>query len=278
MFSPWPLAYSGCGSISVRTSTVQRPEGFWRSPSSWVCCQPFPRACWSFCYLDESVVSGQASIVTVAAAMLFVVGPVEELSKFAAVRLVPYRSLYFDEPIDGLVYSAAASLGFAAAENFVYILEFGPAVMLARAPLSTLAHLVFGGIWGYALALQGQRKRGGTALLIVGLGLAAAAHGLFNVAVFSNPLLAIALTVVGAVWVTSRFNWAQRISPFRYKRNYPHIQCAACQSHIRITSSYCRFCGAPQRAERGALFCGYCRNRNRPDASYCTQCGDRLLS
>ena len=86
-------------------------------------------------FIDESVLSDSAALASVTVAMLFVVGPAEELSKFAAVRLVPYRSLYFDEPIDGLVYSAAASLGFASLENLGYILEFGPEVMLLRAPL-----------------------------------------------------------------------------------------------------------------------------------------------
>ena len=73
--------------------------------------------------------------------MLLVVGPVEEFSKFAVVRLKAYRSLYFDEPMDGLVYAAAASLGFASLENVLYVVDFGPEVMIVRAPVSTVAHL-----------------------------------------------------------------------------------------------------------------------------------------
>lgn len=229
--------------------------------------------------VDEETISQGASIATAATTMLLVVGPVEELSKFAAVRLGPYRSLYFDEPMDGLVYAAAASLGFASAENFAYILQYGPAVMLARAPLSTLAHAVFGSIWGYALGLQVQRKGGGVPLLAAGLGVAAVAHGLFNVAAISNMvLLALGLIVAGAVWTAGRFDWAQRISPFRYRQNYPRVQCRACLGQVRVTSRYCRFCGAPAGPAHEALFCGCCGARNRPDASYCTQCGDRLLS
>ena len=49
-----------------------------------------PAGLLEFLFLDESVVSRQESIATVAAAMLFVVGPVEELSKFVVVCLVPY--------------------------------------------------------------------------------------------------------------------------------------------------------------------------------------------
>ena len=72
---------------------------------------------------------------------LFIVGPVEEFSKFLAVRLGAYRSLRFDEPGDGLVY-AAASLGFASIENLGCAWTFGPAVMIVRAPLSTAARTI----------------------------------------------------------------------------------------------------------------------------------------
>jgi RsiW-degrading membrane proteinase PrsW (M82 family) len=70
--------------------------------------------------------------------MLVVVGPVEELCKFGAVRLGVYRSLYFDAPIHGLVYSVTASLGFASLENLFYVFQYGPEVMLLRDPLATL--------------------------------------------------------------------------------------------------------------------------------------------
>ena len=94
--------------------------------------------------------------------MTFVVGPVEELCKFAAVRLGPYRSLYFDEPVDGLVYASAASLGFASLENLFYVLEYGPEVMIAP-PLSTVGHLVF--VWGFALGQYCFKRKGAFVLV-----------------------------------------------------------------------------------------------------------------
>ncbi|MEX2598785.1 MAG: PrsW family glutamic-type intramembrane protease, partial [Dehalococcoidia bacterium] len=81
-------------------------------------------------FIDESVLDQTAALASVAMAMLLVVGPVEETSKFLAVRFGPYRSRYFDEPIDALVYGAAASLGFASLENLMYVLTFGPEVMI----------------------------------------------------------------------------------------------------------------------------------------------------
>ena len=118
----------------------------------------------------------EGTLLGTTAAMLLVVGPIEEACKFAAVRLKPYRSLYFDEPIDGLVYAAAASLGFASLENLVYVALFGPTVMILRAPLSTLAHLVFGSIWGYALGVHRASGYSRTGLVVISLALASVAH------------------------------------------------------------------------------------------------------
>ena len=229
-------------------------------------------------FLDESVLSGSGSLASVAMGMLFVVGPAEELAKFLAVRLVPYRSLYFDEPGDGLVYSAAASLGFASLENLYYILSAGPAVMIVRAPLSTLAHVVFGSFWGYALGRQVQQDSGGIKLVLSGLIVGAVVHGSFNVLLLSYPLAAVVLVVVGTWWTLRWYGWAQRISPFRYRRNYPKVACDNCDQRISIISGFCRFCGSPSKPPHSAIFCSKCGNQNRPDAGYCTGCGDQLMN
>ena len=220
----------------------------------------------------------QADPSTLAAAMLFVVGPVEETCKFLAVRLVPFRSLYFDEPIDGLVYAAAASLGFASLENLIYVIQFGPEVMIGRAPISTVAHVVFGGFWGFALGkqVQGVSRRSWLGP-VAGVAAAAIVHGFFNIVVFSFWPAGLVLVGLGLWWVLGRFRWAQRVSPFRYRRNYPEVVCFNCRRRIRIISRYCQFCGYPSRQPYQEIYCGFCGKGNRMDAGYCTQCGDRLL-
>ena len=242
-----------------------------------------PAALLEFAFLNESDVEPGADLATAATAMLFVVGPVEELSKFMAVRLGPFRSLYFDEPRDGLVYAAAASLGFASLENLVYILSFGPAVMILRAPISTLAHVIFGSFWGYALGIQTQEGRTGRRFwLVAGLAVAATAHGAFNILVLTLPaggvLLSLLLVALGLWWVLNRFRWAQRVSPFRFRRNYPQVECPGCGRRIFITSRFCQFCRWSVPASHpSARICSNCGNSMRADAAYCTQCGDRLL-
>ena len=212
------------------------------------------------------------------ALMMFVVGPVEELCKFGAVRLWAYRSPYFDEPLDGLVYAAAASLGFASLENLFYVIEYGPEVMLARAPLSTMGHLIDGSIWGYALgqhyASGGKRGK----LLAGSLVLAAAAHGAFNVLLVYFPLVTTAYPLVGGIWVYRAFRKGDAASPYSSRLNYPLVQCRRCGQSFTIAEQECPDCGAARPLvgiER--LLCGSCGNSNPADASFCTACGGELL-
>ena len=144
------------------------------------CLAIIPAGIVEFISLGDSFLEKGAGLGGVAVGMLFVVGPVEEVCKFAVVRLKAYRSLYFDEPMDGLVYAAAASLGFASLENLLYVFEFGPEVMIIRAPVSTVAHLVFGSIWGYALGLHQQSGYRRHLLVAVALALGACTHAIFN--------------------------------------------------------------------------------------------------
>lgn len=238
-----------------------------------------PAAILESLFLDESVFGGAETLTSVTFSMLLVVGPVEELSKYFAVRLGAFRSRYFDEPTDGLLYAAAASLGFASLENLIYVLQFGPAVMIVRAPLSTLAHVIFASFWGYALGMRttgNRRAIGGT---VRGIAVAALLHGAFNVSVFVNPLIAVAIVIIGGFWTVRRFELTQRLSPFRYKRNYPKVRCISCGHLVSVADSFCRFCGADVApGSSPALICSRCGTENRADARFCVSCGDRFLS
>lgn len=251
----------------------------------WGCVATIPAALLEFPFISPELLESDATVVpdftSVAVAMLLVVGPVEELCKFGAVRFGAYRSLYFDSPIHGLVFSIAASLGFASLENLFYVLQYGPEVMLLRAPLSTLGHLVFGAIWGQALGRY-YASGGQTKLELAGsLAGAALIHGLFNVFVFTvGPvalLLDAVLVLIGSLWVYGTFRSWQHTSPFRLRRNYPKVNCQRCGNQLMIASRFCNSCGAPVRLGRQPLLCSNCSRLNEPDARFCIGCGDQLL-
>ncbi|MCK9592071.1 MAG: PrsW family glutamic-type intramembrane protease [Methanoregula sp.] len=112
-----------------------------------------------------------------------VVAPVvEELLKFSVVFFFVYRLPEFNEPVDGIVYAAAAGLGFAAVENIVYVLDGGIAVGIIRAVASVPGHMIFSCTWGFALGIAKFRSepsaRGG--IITAGVAGAILLHGVFN--------------------------------------------------------------------------------------------------
>lgn len=111
-----------------------------------------------------------------------VVAPVvEELLKFSVVFFFVYRLPEFNEPVDGIVYAAAAGLGFAALENIFYVLEGGIAVGIFRAVASVPGHMIFSCSWGFALGIARFRpepaRRG---IIAAGLAGGILLHGIFN--------------------------------------------------------------------------------------------------
>lgn len=116
-----------------------------------------------------------------AGALLFLFGfvaPVREASKVAAMW-VAFRSKWFDEPEDGIVYSSAAALGFACVANAIHLRAHPTgAIWIVRALVALPAHVFFAAAWGYALGRVKRLKRPGAIFPIAWL-VATAGHGLY---------------------------------------------------------------------------------------------------
>jgi RsiW-degrading membrane proteinase PrsW (M82 family) len=112
-----------------------------------------------------------------------VVGVVEEIAKFFVVLTLVYRRHEFNEPMDGIIYAAAAAIGFATLENIFYMIDAGPFIILLRGPLSTLGHILFSAMWGAALGLAKFEPERLRRRLMIGRGLLLAilTHGTFDV-------------------------------------------------------------------------------------------------
>ncbi|MBI1369373.1 MAG: PrsW family intramembrane metalloprotease [Planctomycetes bacterium] len=109
----------------------------------------------------------------------------EECFKFLVLRGYAARKAAFDEPMDGIVYGVAASLGFAALENVLYVLQGGWAVAITRAFTAVPAHACFGAIMGYFVGRSRINKIGSS---LIGLVAAILAHGLYD-----WPLITLAI-------------------------------------------------------------------------------------
>lgn len=94
-----------------------------------------------------------------AAYQAFVVaGSTEELFKFLALYLMVWKSPSFNEKFDGIVYAVFVSLGFAAIENVIYVLEGGMQTAVIRALTAVPAHAIFGITMGYYLGIAHMYK------------------------------------------------------------------------------------------------------------------------
>ena len=80
----------------------------------------------------------------------------EELVKYFFLRRTTWRSAAFDFQFDGIVYGVSVSLGFAALENVLYVLQSGMSTALLRAVTSVPGHAIFGVFMGY---FYGYAKR-----------------------------------------------------------------------------------------------------------------------
>ncbi len=93
----------------------------------------------------------------------FVAAPLEQGLKVAAVGPV-WRTRHFEAKIDGVVFAAAAALGFITAHNLELLATQGTdGLVLCRALLAVPAHLFFAASWGYALGREAlaTSQRGG---------------------------------------------------------------------------------------------------------------------
>jgi len=160
-------------------------------------------------------VQGNLSLPTAAYVAFVVAGITEETAKFLVVRLGVYNSPHFEEPADGLIYSATAALGFASIENVVYLLNFGWQVILVRGLFSNLAHVLFSSLWGYPLALTklGKLKHGYWTWF--GLVAAMIAHGVFDFLFFTGTAytwLVIPFFIIMVIFFILMYRHANRIS------------------------------------------------------------------
>lgn len=126
---------------------------------------------------------------------LLVVAPVEEGLKFLVVRFGAFRSAYFDEGIDGVVYMIAAALGFATAENILIVLRDGAGVLPLRLISATLLHALASGLIGYYLGLAKFYPEHRIRFMIEGLVIGIVMHGLYNFIALSPTQISFSLLV-----------------------------------------------------------------------------------
>lgn len=147
------------------------------------------------------------------------VGLSEELSKFMMLRYGVYKKAAFNEPMDGIVYAVFISLGFATAENLLYVLNGGISVAILRMFTAVPAHGAFAILMGFYV---GKAKFSFHPKLYMFLGLIVAAlvHGLYDFFLFQMNIIPLRLVSLGVLILAIFFSIRAirihvRNSPFR---------------------------------------------------------------
>ena len=147
-------------------------------------------------------------IEVLSVASLLALAFIEEFMKFAAAYFAVGKSPELDEPIDRMIYTVVAALGFATLENIGAISSISPNVGFLTGALqtdslrfvgATLLHSLTAGIIGYHWAkgtVIGKPAR----QLVLGFAIATSLHALFNYLILNYggvAYTAVFLVVIG---------------------------------------------------------------------------------
>lgn len=125
-----------------------------------------------------------------------VAGGIEEALKLLVVMLFVWRKDDFNEVMDGVLYLAAASMGFAGLENVYYVMNAAEDMRVTgvvRALTAVPQHAIASGIMGYCVGRAKLALGGMSAPRWIAGGLAAAIgiHGLYDWCLISKGTFGI---------------------------------------------------------------------------------------
>ena len=116
----------------------------------------------------------------------------EESFKFVGLYLLIWSNKEFDERFDGIVYAVFISLGFAAAENILYVFEHGQTTGYLRAITAVPAHAIFGIMMGFYFSLAKFESEKTMLNLLKALSIPLLFHGLYDfILMVKEPLILI---------------------------------------------------------------------------------------
>lgn len=131
--------------------------------------------------LGPAVVDAQGGLVKA----FLVAATVEEGLKLMVIFLYVWSKPHFDEVMDGILYVAASSLGFALLENILYSAG-NPIIGLMRAFTAVPMHAICSGIMGYYIGRAKLARSGRLGWIAIGLAFGIGIHGLYDWMLFSG--------------------------------------------------------------------------------------------
>lgn len=155
---------------------------------------------------------------------IFLFAAAEEFIKFFVVFVIDFNSSYLDEPIDYAIYLITGSLGFAAAENVLFLLDpafqqnisFVVETGTLRFLGATILHSVLAATLGIIAGFVFYKSRTTRAMYtVIGLGVVTILHTLFNYFIIKyvqlNGLLTLAILWVVTLVIIGLFERVRRV-------------------------------------------------------------------
>ncbi len=130
-----------------------------------------------------------------------ITGFLEEACKFLPFLVFVLSFHSFDEKTDGILYSSFIALGFASFENIRLLPFMEGFELFGRAITSPLTHTIFSSLWGYTIGIAHMQGRSRIRAGIIGLGLAALSHGVFNFLATSSSLRIFSSLLILGIWI-----------------------------------------------------------------------------
>ena len=160
-----------------------------------------------------------SGLITTVPAFIVTFASFEEVVKFAAAYIVVRRSRFFDEPVDAMIYTTTAALGFAAVENLGAVFQASSTafiggvltLIILRLVGATLLHTISSATAGYYWSLS-IREFGAKKFIFWGLIIATTLHALFNYLIlkFGRVTYAIVFLIIAAFFVLNDFEKLKR--------------------------------------------------------------------
>ncbi|MCD8511475.1 MAG: glutamic-type intramembrane protease PrsW [Bacillus sp. (in: Bacteria)] len=140
----------------------------------------FPVMFIQFAFHEEGLIS---NIVTEA---FLLTALTEEFLKWFIVLLTVYHHVHFNQRYDGIVYATAVALGFASAENILFLLANGLETAFLRAIFPVSSHALFGVVMGYYLGKAKFYPERRNLFLFYSFFYPVLLHGLYNFILLSQ--------------------------------------------------------------------------------------------